>query len=55
MKDVCRLYESGQIQEAVRRLRRHRLRLMEKLHESQSRVDCLDFLIHRMKKGGSGE
>lgn len=48
--DVCRLYEQGQIQNAVRMLRRHRCILMDSLHESQEKVDCLDFLVRRMEK-----
>ena len=31
-------------------LRKHRCGLMDSLHESQERVDCLDFLVWRMEK-----
>ncbi len=31
-------------------LRKHRCDLMDSLHESQGRVDCLDFLVWRMEK-----
>ena len=47
---ICRLYASGQIQDAVKVLRRHRCKLMEQLHESQGKVDCLDFLVRQMEK-----
>lgn len=47
---ICRLYAGGQIQDAVKVLRRHRCKLMEQLHESQSKVDCLDFLVRQMEK-----
>ena len=47
---ICKLYADGQIQEAVKVLRRHRCHLMEQLHESQSKVDCLDFLVRQIKK-----
>ncbi len=50
IEEVCRLYDSGQIQEAVKTLRKHRCSLMESLHESQEKVDCLDFLVWRMEK-----
>ena len=50
IEEVCRLYDSGQIQDAVKTLRKHRCSLMESLHESQEKVDCLDFLIWRMEK-----
>ncbi len=48
--EICQLYTDGQIQDAVKVLRRHRCNLMEQLHESQSKVDCLDFLIRKMEK-----
>lgn len=51
IEKVCRLYHSGQVQDAVKILRRHRCSLMDSLHESQRKVDCLDFLVRRMEKG----
>ena len=47
---VCNLYDNGQIQDAVKALRKHRCSLMDSLHKSQERVDCLDFLVRRMEK-----
>lgn len=47
---ICRLYADGQVPDAVKMLKRHRCCLMEQLHESQSRVDCLDFLVRQMEK-----
>ena len=35
---------------AVLFLRRHRAALLEELHESQSRVDCLDFILYQMNR-----
>lgn len=46
---ICRMYAEGQIQDAVKVLKWHRCHLMERLHECQSRVDCLDFLIRQME------
>jgi len=54
MSDVCRLYDSGQISDAVKVLRRHRCRLMNSLHQCQEQVDCLDFLVRRMEKEKQG-
>ena len=48
--EVCRLYNNGRVQDAVKTLRKHRCTLMDRLHESQERVDCLDFLVWRMEK-----
>lgn len=50
MKDICSMYEDGRIQDMIRSLRCHRCRLMDQLHESQSKVDCLDFLVYQIEK-----
>jgi len=50
ISDICELCDTGQIREAVRVLRRHRCELMDRLHESQNRVDCLDYLVYQMEK-----
>lgn len=50
IENVRRLYDNGQVQDAVKTLRKHRCSLMDSLHESQGRVDCLDFLVWRMEK-----
>ena len=50
IEQICRLYGNGQIQDAIKMLRKHRCGLMDSLHESQERVDCLDFLVWRMEK-----
>ena len=42
---VRRLHEAGFDDEIVRRLRRCRCDLMEELHRSQRKVDCIDHLI----------
>ena len=50
IREVCRLYDNGRVQDAVKTLRKHRCILMDRLHESQEKVDCLDFLVRRMEK-----
>ena len=50
IEKVCRLYGNGQVQDVIKTLRKHRCSLMDSLHESQGRVDCLDFLVWRMEK-----
>lgn len=42
------LYENGDITGVVRKLRTQRGVLMEALHESQKKVDCLDFLLREI-------
>ena len=43
-------YADGRIGDAIRAARRQRCRLMDALHESQSRVDCLDFLLRELER-----
>ncbi len=45
-----RLYESGDTEAMIRFFRKCRCSRMEELHESQRRVDCLDFLIRQTGK-----
>ena len=47
---ICRLYDAGQIQSVLKALRQHRCYLMDELHESQNKVDCLDFLVRQLEK-----
>ena len=44
------LYEAGDTAELIRYFRKCRCSRMEELHESQRRVDCLDFLIRQTAK-----
>ena len=44
------LYESGQTDELVRYLKKCRCSLMDEMHESQRRVDRMDYLIRRAEK-----
>lgn len=48
--ELCRLYESGDFQAVIQKLRRHRCDLMDKLHENQGAVDCLDFFLRKVEK-----
>ena len=47
---ICRLYRAGYVDDAIRSLRCFRCVLMDELHRSQARVDCLDYLVHRLQK-----
>ena len=48
--EVTRLYEYGDKGMVIRKLRCHRAALMEELHDSQKKVDCLDFLLRKLAK-----
>lgn len=48
--EICRLWDAGQIKDAIRLLRLHRCGLMDSLHQSQNKVDCLDYLVYKMEK-----
>ena len=47
---VERLYRAGQLQDALRQMKLIRCDLMDELHKSQRRVDCLDYLIRQTEK-----
>jgi len=49
------LYSEGRTDEEIRLLRSHRSQLLEELHFSQRRLDCLDLLIHKIEKQGKAE
>ncbi len=43
------LKEEGRQKEQLRLLALHRADLLDKLHVSQSMIDCLDYLVYSMK------
>ena len=49
-KDIIRMCEAGDMEGAIRIMKKDRCRLMDELHESGRKVDCLDFLIRLTEK-----
>ena len=49
-KDIMEMCEAGNIEGALRTMKKDRCRLMDELHESGRKVDCLDFLIRKTEK-----
>ena len=45
-----RLYDTGQIEDLIRYLKKCRCALMDEMHESQRKVDRMDFLIRKAEK-----
>ena len=50
VKKARRLYEAGDKEALIRYFRKCRCSRMEELHESQRKVDCLDYLIRQTTK-----
>lgn len=50
IKEIVSLRENGRIAEALQKMKKDRCRLMDELHESGRKVDCLDFLIRQTEK-----
>ena len=48
--EAARLLQNEQTDALIRHLRLCRCELMEQLHESQKRVDCMDYLIRQTEK-----
>ena len=50
IRDALRIYQSDDATSLLRQLRKCRCSRMEELHESQRRVDRLDYLIRQTQK-----
>jgi len=50
LMNARQLYEAGDTEALIRYFRKCRCKRMDELHESQRKVDCLDFLIRRITK-----
>ena len=48
--NIVRMCEAGNMEGAIRIMKKDRCRLMDELHESGRKVDCLDFLIRTAEK-----
>ena len=49
-RDIINMYEAGNIEGALLVMKKDRCRLMDELHESGRKVDCLDILIRTAEK-----
>ncbi|OUO92845.1 hypothetical protein [Cloacibacillus sp. An23] len=47
------LGREGKEKEQSRMLSRHRAELLERLHEDQRRIDCLDFILYERRRRGA--
>jgi hypothetical protein len=47
--DYIKCENNGRIQEQLCLLTKYRKVLLERIHEEQSRIDCLDYLIYKIK------
>ena len=50
LEKAAQLYEAGDAEALIRYFRKCRCSRMEELHQTQRKVDCLDFLIRRTAK-----
>lgn len=47
---ILALHSAGRLSEAKEWILRQRHLLMEELHAGQRRLDCLDYLLHKLEK-----
>ena len=47
------LFKNGQTDELIQFLKKCRCSLMDEMHESQRKVDCMDFLIRRVERNAA--
>ena len=50
VENIIRMCESGNVEDALQIMKKDRCRLMDELHESGRKVDCLDYLISATEK-----
>jgi len=50
VKTFMKLAETGEKQKQYRLLEKHRRDLLEKVHNREKQIDCLDYLLFQMKK-----
>ena len=50
IKQYLKLQQTGKRQEQIHLLSMHRVALLDELHRSQHKIDCLDYLIYTLKK-----
>ena len=50
LQKAKQLYEAGETEALIRYFRKCRCSRMDELHESQRKVDCLDYLIRQTAK-----
>ncbi len=50
IRQYFRLEEAGYQKEQLRLLYRHRAVLLDRLHQDQNQIDCLDYLIYEIKR-----
>ncbi len=48
--DIIKYCENNETQKELSLLSKQRNRLMDELHESQKKIDCLDYLIYQIEK-----
>ena len=47
---ICQ--DAGKTKDSLRVLASHRATLLDEIHASQARLDCLDYLIYKLRKEG---
>lgn len=52
VKTFMELAETGEKQKQYRLLEKHRRDLLDKVHNRERQIECLDYLVFQMKKEG---
>ncbi len=47
---ICTLFETGEYGEMLRQMKKQRCELIHEMHESQKKIDCIDYLIRLQEK-----
>ena len=49
-EELIKKYNNDDLKMLIKSLQCHRCCLLDKLHEEQKKIDCLDYLIYTLKK-----
>lgn len=47
--------KNGKTAEGLKLLEKHRRSLLNELHKQQQKIDCLDYLMHNLRKGKTNQ
>lgn len=50
VSDFINLSDEGKMKEELNLLAKHRKQMLDKLHDIQKKISCLDYLIYQLKK-----
>ena len=54
VEEFLALEQEGKRREQLKLLELHRQKLLDRVHEEERQIDCLDYLVYQMQKSSGG-